>query len=69
MSRSDDCRCPVCNRWGSPALGGYCKTHIPKEEAPYMGRSSYQAEYPIGRDFIPMSDKFGYFKNTFGYER
>jgi len=61
-------RCPVCNRFGSDALGGYCKAHKPEEpkgivkhikQDMYFGHKFHKGPF--------ISDSYGY--KRYGYER
>jgi hypothetical protein len=61
-------RCPVCNRWGSSKLGGYCKTC-------HSNRYKDDDEKNAFADFVDDHDdgaffpkKFGILKDKFGYE-
>ena len=61
-------RCPVCNRFGSDALSGYCSTcynsRVEQEE------KNAWADYPgFGSDNPFFPKKFGIIKDKFGYER
>ncbi len=65
-------RCPVCGGFGSPALGNYCKNHVPKveeksddEEYKYIG-DGYPG-FATDRPFF--SDSFGAIKDKFDIER
>jgi hypothetical protein len=59
-------RCPVCNRWGSRKLGGYCKNCHPNAND---GDKHAFADFCNTHDdgaFFP--GEFGVLKDKFGYE-
>ena len=61
-------RCPVCNRFGSNSLGGYCREHKPEESKEIVKHIKQDMYYGYAFNkgqFI--SDSYGYKK--FGYER
>jgi len=58
-------RCPVCNRFGSKSLGGYCKVHKPEGIAKHIKQDMYYGYAFHKGPFI--SDSYGYKK--YGYER
>ncbi len=56
-------QCPVCRRFGSAELGGYCKDHAKepeKEEGKHIF-DPYFSKYEVDRPFIP--DSFGIIKD------
>ena len=59
-------RCPICNRWGSVALGGYCKNCHPNakddEKNPF---ADFCGDHDEG-GFFP--NNFDIVKKKFGYE-
>ena len=61
-------RCPVCNRFGSKSLGGYCKTckpEGPKGVVKHIKQDMYYGYQFHKGPFI--SDSYGY--KRYGYER
>lgn len=64
-------RCPVCDRFGSPALGNYCKDHVPEVEEKVEEEGKYVGDgYPgFATDRPFFSDSFGAIKDKFDIER
>ena len=59
-------RCPVCNRWGSAALGGYCKNcHPNANEDEKNAFADFVDDHADGA-FFP--ENFGIVKDKFGFE-
>lgn len=61
--------CPVCRRWGSAKLGGYCRTHhksINEDEKHVL--DDFHEVANINKEFFSQDD-FGYMTDKFGYER
>ena len=59
-------RCPKCNRFGSPALGGHCSNCVPKpnKEENHHISENQMADYPWSKDsFVSESDKCSLFKD------
>ena len=70
MARYNAERCPICNGFGSPKYGGYCKNCKHKSDVdekhvfePFSGK------YGCEREFVPVADKCGLIKDKFGIER
>jgi len=60
-------RCPVCNRFGQVALGGYCKNCHPNADDDDKSMfSDFPSSFDNG-EFIP--GDYGIVKDKFGYER
>ena len=60
-------RCPVCNGFGSDALGGYCKNHVLKDEEDEKSAWDDYRGFGSDRPFFPKN--FGVIKDKFGYDR
>jgi len=61
-------RCPICNRFGSKALGDYCKTCHSKlydDGDEKHAFADFTGTHDEGGFF---SDEFGVIKDKFGYE-
>lgn len=67
------CRCPVCNRFGSASLNGYCKDHVPNEVYE-EGRFYIKRDNPMPvngfhhGDFVD-TNGYGCVSEGYGYER
>jgi hypothetical protein len=59
-------RCPVCNRWGNAALGGYCKNCHPNTDD---DDKNVFDDFPSSFDGEFFPERFGIIKDKFGYER
>lgn len=61
-------RCPICNRYGSPSLEGYCRPCYPKrydDDDEKHAFADFTGKHDQGK-FFP--DKFKIVKDKFGYE-
>ena len=63
-------RCPVCNRYGSPKMGGYCTRCYTKIEKENRGiplvRKDFKAGFGEGfKDKEWMPESFGIIKESF----
>jgi len=66
MGIAKQVRCPICNKFGSRKLGGYCKEHKPDyTETEYIKKEMYYGYKFHEGPFI--SDEYGYKK--YGYQR
>lgn len=64
-------RCPICNRYGSPKLGGYCRRCYDTISAENKGtplvRKDFRPSYGEGfRDKEWTPKEFGIIKDSFG---